>query len=433
MSTYWCPQAWLPGGVADGVRIDIADGVITAVSANESPVGTVLSGLVVPGFANAHSHAFHRALRGRTHDDRGSFWTWRNRMYALAERLEPDSYYQLARAVYAEMVLAGYTSVAEFHYLHHQRDGRRYDDPNALSHALVAAAADAGIRLTLLDVCYLAGGFDQPLSGVQRRFGDGDADAWAHRLESFRPAGDLVVVGAAIHSVRAVPAEQLPAVVHGAADRPLHVHLSEQPQENAECLARHGCTPTQLLAAAGALTPRTVAVHATHLNPVDITALSGSWACLCPSTESDLGDGIGPARELADAGARLALGSDAHSVIDPWFETRALEWHDRLASIRRGRFTPDELLSAATAHAASGWSEVGSLAPGQGADLVCVDTRSVRTMGADRAGILYAATASDVTDVMVAGNWVVRDRRHDRIRDIAKALETSIAALTDIG
>ncbi|GAB4588048.1 formimidoylglutamate deiminase [Nocardia sp. IFM 10818] len=433
VQTYWCRRAWLPSGVTDGVRIEIADGVITGVTVDETPTGTVLPGLVVPGFANAHSHAFHRALRGRTHDDRGSFWTWRDRMYALAERLEPDSYYRLARAVYAEMVLAGYTSVAEFHYLHHRPGGRPYDDPNAFSHALAAAAAEAGIRLTLLDVCYLAGGFDRPPTGVQRRFADSDADAWAHRLESFRPASGLVVVGAAIHSVRAVPAEQLPAVVHGAADRPLHVHLSEQPRENAECLARHGCTPTGLLAAAGALTPRTVAVHATHLDPADITALARSWVCLCPSTESDLGDGIGPARRLADVGVRLCLGSDGQSVIDPWFEARALEWHERLAGARRGRFTPGELRSAATAHAASGWSGLGELASGQGADLVCVDTGSLRTAGADRDGILYAATASDVTDVMVAGEWVVRDRAHLRIADVPAAFETSIAALTDIG
>ncbi|BEK97778.1 formimidoylglutamate deiminase [Nocardia seriolae] len=429
MTTYWCARAWLPGGVAEGVRIDVAEGVVTAVSEGEKPCGTTLPGLVVPGFANAHSHAFHRALRGRTHADRGSFWTWRERMYAVARRLEPDSYYRLARAVYAEMVLAGYTSVAEFHYLHHPGHGQRYADPNEFSHALVAAAADAGIRLTLLDVCYLAGGFGRPTTGVQQRFDDGDADAWARRIESFDPAGDLVVTGAAIHSVRAVPAEQLPAVVHGAAGRPLHVHLSEQPRENEECLAVHGCTPTQLLSAAGALTPRTTAVHATHLTPGDIAELSGCWACLCPSTEADLGDGIGLARALADAGARLALGSDGQSIIDPWFEARALEFHERLASGQRGRFDAHELLSAATAHAASGWSNQGAIAPGRGADLVCVDTCSPRTAGVEGPGILFAATSSDVTDVMIAGRWVVRDRVHRTVTDVPAALQTEIGAL----
>ncbi|MEV6770043.1 formimidoylglutamate deiminase [Nocardia sp. NPDC051030] len=429
MSTYWCSQAWLPGGVVAGVRIDIADGIITAVDVGQNPSGTVLSGLVLPGFANGHSHAFHRALRGRTHTDRGSFWTWRERMYALAERLEPDSYYRLARAVYAEMVLAGYTSVAEFHYLHHPGRGQRYADPNEFSHALVAAAADAGIRLTLLDVAYLAGGFGRPTSGVQQRFDDGDADAWARRVESFSPVGELVTVGAAIHSVRAVPVEQLPAIVHAATGRPLHVHLSEQPRENEECLAVHGCTPTQLLASVGALTPNTVAVHATHLTAEDIKALAESWVCLCPSTEADLGDGIGPARRLADAGVRLSLGSDGHSIIDPWFELRALELHERLASGQRGRFESTELLTAATAHAASGWSTVGAIAPGHAADLVCVDTDSPRTAGADATGILYAATASDVTDVMVAGRWSVRDRLHRSVTDIGATLDTEIGAL----
>ncbi|MEC3916197.1 formimidoylglutamate deiminase [Nocardia sp. CDC160] len=429
MSTYWCARAWLPDGVAEGVRIDIAEGVITGVMSGEKSCGTILSGMVVPGFANAHSHAFHRALRGRTHTDRGSFWTWRERMYAAARRLEPDSYYRLARAVYAEMVSAGYTSVAEFHYLHHPGHGQRYADPNEFSHALVAAAADAGIRLTLLDVCYLAGGFGQPTSGVQERFDDGDAEAWARRVESFDPAGELVITGAAIHSVRAVPVQQMPVVVRAAEERPLHVHVSEQPLENTECLAEHGCTPTQLLSAAGALTPRTVAVHATHLTSGDIAELSGGWVCLCPSTEADLGDGIGPARALADAGTRLALGSDGQSIIDPWFEARALEFHERLASGQRGRFETGELLTAATAHAASGWPNLGEIAPGRDADLVCVDTDSVRTAGVDGAGILFAATAADVTDVMVAGRWIVRDRTHRIIPEVATALDTEIGAL----
>ncbi|MEG8183885.1 formimidoylglutamate deiminase [Nocardia terpenica] len=428
-ATYWCKQAWLPEGIAEGVRIDIEAGVIDSVESGVKPGGTVLSGMVVPGFANTHSHAFHRALRGRTHDDRGSFWTWRERMYAVAGKLEPDSYYRLARAVYAEMVGAGYTSVAEFHYLHHPGRGRRYADPNEFSHALVAAAEEVGIRLTLLDVCYVAGGFGKPTEVVQERFDDGDAEAWAERFESFVPTGDLVRTGAAIHSVRAVPAEQLPVVVRAAAGRPLHVHLSEQPRENEECLAYYGCTPTGLLSAAEALTPRTVAVHATHLTPEDIAALRGCWASLCPSTEADLADGIGPGRTLADAGVRLCLGSDGHSIVDPWFEARALELHERLASGRRGRFDVAELHTAATAHEASGWPEVGTLAAGAAADLVHIDTASPRTAGSDGPGILYAATASDVIDVMIAGRWVVRDRVHRTVPDVAEALDREIGAL----
>ncbi|WP_216892036.1 formimidoylglutamate deiminase [Nocardia alni] len=429
MSTYWARRAWLPDGVAEHVRIEISHAVITAVSRDEKPSGTALSGTIVPGFANTHSHAFHRALRGRTHDDRGSFWTWRERMYAVAGRLQPDSYYRLARAVYAEMVLAGYTSVAEFHYLHHPARGRRYADPNEFSCALVAAAADAGIRLTLLDTCYVAGGFGKPTEGVQGRFDDGDAEAWAQRFESFRPAGELARVGVAVHSVRAVPAEQLPVVVRTASGRPLHVHLSEQLEENEECLAYYGRTPTELLHEADALTPDTVAVHATHLTGTDIAALTGSWASFCPSTEADLGDGIGPARGLADAGVRLCLGSDGQSVVDPWFEARALELHERLASGQRGRFDAAEIMAAAAAHGASGWPGLGSIAVGQGADLVHVNPDSVRTAGADGPGILFAATAADVTDVMVAGRWRVRDGVHTGVPEVARELNTEIGAL----
>ncbi|MFR9752496.1 formimidoylglutamate deiminase [Nocardia sp. 004] len=429
--TYWCRQAWLPDGVADAVRIDIDGEVIVDVTDGAEQSGTVLSGMVVPGFANTHSHAFHRALRGRGYTDRGSFWSWREQMYAVAARLQPESYYRLARAVYAEMVLAGYTSVAEFHYLHHPGPGTRYADHNAFSHALAAAAADAGIRLTLLDVCYVAGGFGRPTTGVQGRFDDGDADAWAARWEAFRPTGALVRTGAAIHSVRAVPADQIPVVVRAAVGEPLHVHLSEQPRENDECRAAHGCTPTELLSTAGALTSRTVAVHATHLTEGDIAALAGGWVSLCPSTEADLGDGIGPARRLLDAGVRLCLGSDGQTVVDPWFEARAVELHERLSSGRRGRFDVAELRTAATAHAAAGWPDLGVIGPGCGADLVHVHTESPRTAGSDGPGILYAATTSDVIDVMVAGRWVVRDGVHRTVPEVARTLAREIGVLWD--
>ena len=231
---------------------------------------------MLPGFANAHSHAFHRALRGRTHEHGGTFWTWRERMYAVAARLDPDSYLALARAAYAEMALAGVTAVGEFHYLHHGPDGRPYADPNAMGHALAQAAADAGIRLTLLDTCYLTADVDgRPVEGVQRRFSDGTADAWAERVAALRD-GPGLRIGVAAHSVRAVPRAALPVVAEAAGGRPLHVHLSEQPAENAACLAAHGLTPTGLLAAEGLLGPATTAVHATHLTGADIALLGSS-------------------------------------------------------------------------------------------------------------------------------------------------------------
>ncbi|WP_431909619.1 formimidoylglutamate deiminase [Amycolatopsis thermoflava] len=422
MTTLWAEHAWLPDGVASAVRLEITDGVFTDVTPGAPREGRTLPGLVLPGFANGHSHAFHRALRGRTHHGRGTFWTWRERMYALAERLDPDSYHRLARAVYAEMALAGYTAVGEFHYLHHAPGGRRYADPNAMGHALVQAAEDAGIRLTLLDACYLTGGFGRELSGVQLRFGDGDVDGWAARVAALKP--DSALVGAAVHSVRAVPAEQLPFFADW--DGPLHVHLSEQRAENADCRVHHGCTPAELLDRAGVLGPHTVAVHGTHLTDTDIGLLS--QVCFCPTTERDLGDGIGEARRLADAGVRLSLGSDSQAVIDPFEELRALELHERLASEERGRFGAAELVAAGTDHAAIG-RDGGRLAAGEPADLVVVALDSVRTAGTEPAGAVFAASAADVTDVLVGGRWIVRDRAHQVVDRPAAVLAEEVAAL----
>jgi formiminoglutamate deiminase len=431
MTTYWCEYAWLPHGIANAVRIEVAAGKLTSVTADSAPTGRILAGLVLPGFANGHSHAFHRALRGRTHHERGTFWTWRDRMYELAERLDPDSYYRLARGVFAEMVLSGYTSVGEFHYLHHAPGGGHYADPNAMGQALARAATDAGIRLTLLDTCYLTGGFEQKLDAQQTRFGDVDADAWATRVSSFVPEGELVRVGAAVHSVRAMPVDQLPVVAAWAGERPLHLHLSEQRAENTECLIHYGQTPTAILADAGVLGMHTVAVHATHLTRSDIGTLArtGTRVCFCPTTERDLGDGIGPARGLMDAGVQLCLGSDSHAVIDPLEEAKALELDDRLAAEARGRFAVSDLMAAATEHDAIGWGEAGRLAPGAAADLVAVDLGSTRTAGIEPGGVLFAASAADVTDVLVAGRWIVRDRVHQRIERPEASLAKEIEAL----
>ncbi|MFG1775898.1 formimidoylglutamate deiminase [Micromonospora sp. NPDC049048] len=432
-ATRWLAEyAWLPDHAeptAD-VLIETADGRISAVTplAGGSGVDTGvevlddavrLPGLTLPGLANAHSHAFHRALRGRTHGGRGDFWTWRDRMYAVAQRLDPDSYLALARAVYAEMALAGVTCVGEFHYVHHNPDGTPYAEANAMGEALVEAAAHAGIRITLLDTCYLTATVDgEPLAGPQRRFGDGDALRWAERIDAYRPDDDHVRVGAAIHSVRAVPAGQL-ATVAGWADRhaaPLHVHLSEQPAENDACRAVHGCTPARLLADRGALGPATTAVHATHLTSGDLTLLgdAGTGVCLCPTTERDLADGIGPARRMADVGLPLSLGSDSHAVIDLFEEARAVELDERLRTRRRGHFSAAELRDAVTVggHAALGWRDAGRLAVGARADLVTVRLDSPRTAGVPPVGVWFAAGAADVTHVVVDGRTVVRDGRH---------------------
>jgi formiminoglutamate deiminase len=408
MTTFWCAQAWVDGAVVPSVRLEIDQDVITSVAAGPRENNDVaLGGLVLPGLANAHSHAFHRALRGRTHAGGGSFWTWRESMYEVAAALDPDSYLALARATFAEMVLAGYTVVGEFHYLHHGAGGRPYDDPNAMGQALVQAAAEAGIRLTLLDACYLQGGLDgRPLEGPQRRFGDGSVEAWEARVGALSD-GPMVRHGAAAHSVRAVPREALPVLARQALR---HVHLSEQPAENADCLAAHGCTPTQLLHDAGFLGPGACAVHATHLTQDDIRRLASTSVCMCPTTERDLADGIGPARALQGP---LCLGSDQHAIIDPFEEARGLETDERLGSLQRGRFSPAELVTAATrgGYQALGW-DGGELRPGAVADLVAVRLDSVRTAGTDPYQFVLAATAADVTDVVVGGRPVVTAGQH---------------------
>ncbi len=407
MTAYWAEHAWLPAGVAAGVTLEIAAGRFTRVEAATSPGGASrLAGVVLPGFADVHGHAFHRALRGRTHADGGTFWSWREAMYAVAARLDPDSYLALARTTYAELARAGVSTVGEFHYLHHGPGGVPYREPNAMAEALRQAAADAGIRLTLLDTCYLAGGMSAdgylPLDGVQLRFGDRDADAWAARASALAPSEGMRV-GVAIHSVRAVPAPAL-STVAGVAG-PLHVHLSEQPAENEACLVCHGRTPTDLLAEHGVLSPRTTAVHGTHLTPsdVDMLARAGVGVCFCPSTEADLADGIGPAQALRDAGIRLSLGTDQHVRADLLAEARDLELHQRLATGRRGIFTPAELTAALTGHAALGWPDAGRLEPGARADLVAVTLDPT----AEPEQAVFAASTPDIHTVLIDGRRIV--------------------------
>jgi formiminoglutamate deiminase len=399
-----------------------------------------LQGVTLPGLANAHSHAFHRALRGRTHAGTGSFWTWRDQMYGVASRLTPDSYFLLARAVYGEMALAGITAVGEFHYLHHAPGGVRYSDPNAMGAALIAAADEAGVRLTLLDTCYLHGGVGTPPNEVQLRFSDGSADAWAQRVGALDASAPGVLVGAAVHSVRAVDPAAIGTVAEWARDQqvPLHAHVSEQPAENQQCLDAYGRTPTALLADAGALNEGFTAVHATHLTDTDI-GLYGSLRCticMCPTTERDLADGIGPARRLVESGARLSLGSDSHAVIDLFEEARAVELNERLASNVRGHHTVPSLLAAATrdGHACLGWPDAGALAVGQWADLVSVRLDTVRTAGADAATALgsavFAASAADVHHVVSGGRVVVAEGRHLSL-EVAAELSRSMAALLE--
>ncbi|MEX1005867.1 MAG: formimidoylglutamate deiminase [Acidimicrobiia bacterium] len=417
--TIWCEYAWLGGSEPrTSVLVQIDNGRFTSITADMAPDDAERRpGLTLPGFANGHSHAFHRALRGRTQDGAGDFWAWRTQMYRLAGRLDPAAYFRLARATFSEMVLAGYTTVGEFHYLHHGPAGRPYDDRNEMGHTVLAAAKDAGIRLTLLDTCYLHGGFDRPLDVVQRRFGDDSVDAWATRMTELRPT-DAARIGAAVHSVRACTPDEIAGVVAASEGRPLHAHVSEQPAENEGCQAAFGRTPTRVFADAGALDRRFTAVHGTHLTDDDRVLLGGahSTVCVCASTERDLADGIGDVPALVGAGARISIGSDSNAVIDAFDESRSLELNERLRTGRRGHLTIDQLLDALTDHASLGWDDAGKITVGNRADLVTLDLGSVRLAGSSVATMLttavHAADPADVTTVTIDGVDRVTDRRY---------------------
>lgn len=431
VSEWWAARAWIDGRMAEGVHLRAQDGVLVEVRVGvAAPVDVkVLDGIVLPGAVNAHSHAFHRALRGRTHVGRDSFWAWREQMYTVAGRLTPDSYARLARAVFGEMLLAGYTCVGEFHYVHHRPDGTSYNDPNAMSHALVAAAHDVGIRMTLLDTLYLESAPGMPLLPEQVRFSDGGAEGWLERTAHLRGT-PMVRHGLAVHSVRAVPPDAIRQAARATGDRDcvLHAHVSEQPRENHECVAAYGRTPVEVLADAGALGASFTAVHATHLTDSDVDMLAGSAVCMCATTERELADGIGPAPSLRDAGAQICLGSDSHAVLDAFEEARAIELDERLGSRRRGTFTGAELWAAASAGGARslGWPD-GGIAVDQPADFIEVSPESVRLAGGDGSidGVIFAASAPDVRTVVVAGVPRVRGGRHVSV-DVAAELDAAI-------
>lgn len=422
MTTWWAEWAWLggPGEAAESaVVLEEVDGVLTGIDVGIRTAprdAERLVGVTIPGLVNGHSHAFHRVLRGGAAG--ADFWSWRDSMYAVAAVLEPEVFLDISRACFAEMALAGMTTVHEFHYLH---------QPDGMDDAVVAAAAAAGIRLVLLDTCYLRPGFDGgELDRVQRRFSDGDADRWAARADALAGRHPDVVVGAGIHSVRAVDPASMRVVAEWAGRRsaPLHLHLSEQPAENDACRRVTGRTPAELCDDAGVLGGRTTAVHATHVTDGDAGLLgrSGTAVCVCPTTERDLGDGVGPTMALAAAGSPLRLGSDSNAVIDLFEEARATELDERLATLRRGHHRPAALLSAA----------VGGhrLEVGAPADFVTVSHRSPRLAGFEperaAAHLVFAASASDVERVVVGGRTIVRDGAH-QLLDVHDELADAIS------
>ena len=394
-------QAWL-GYSAKEVLIEVEAGTIKSVTPNSArtPAATVLGGWTIPGLANVHSHAFQHSLRGKVESGAGDFWDWRREMYRHTEWDRAD-YFKSARAVFQEMLEAGITAVGEFHYLH--RHG------NELGEALIEAAGEVGIRITLIDACYLRGGLDgRSLDDAQQSFSDGDVDHWAHRVDELKD-GKGVRIAAAIHSVRAVDPSSMRTVAAWARKReaPLHIHLAEQPAEVEECMAVEGCTPAELLEREGILGPDLTAVHAIHVDDHDIELLGSNRVsvCACSTTERDLGDRVGPLHALARAGCPITVGSDSNAMIDILEEARALELDQRRATGRRVLHQPDDLLSAATANGmrALGW-ESGELRPGMLADFVTVEQRPRTTWRElDPAYLIYGHSACDVTNVVVGG------------------------------
>ncbi|BBL81090.1 formimidoylglutamate deiminase [Rubrobacter xylanophilus] len=398
-------------GVRSGVGVAIEGGRVVEVG--PATEGERLPGrALAPGFVNAHSHAFQRRLRGSVErrdpeHPRDDFWSWRERMYALAEGLDPASVREAGGRCYREMLSAGYTSVAEFHYLHHRPDGRPYADPNAMAKAVAEAAESAGMRLLLLPAAYARGGIP--------RFRDASVEDFLGRVEELRSWArerPLVEVGIAAHSVRAVPAGWLEEIGAYARERglPLHVHACEQPREVEECRKEHGMRPVELLARTGFLGPKTVVVHATHAgeDELDLLAEHGSEVCACPTTEGNLGDGFLPAEGILRRGVGLSIGSDSHVRVDPFEELREIETNARRLAGRRNVLVAEGELSPAPWLLRAGWGREG-ISAGDPADLVEIDLGHPALADVapeDLPSALVFGAGSDV----VCGAWVAGRR-----------------------
>jgi formimidoylglutamate deiminase len=440
MPDYRLESAYLAHGWSRDVIVSIgADGLITAIrAADQTPDAArgaeYVAGIVVPGMPNAHSHAFQRAMVGNTEfrlSARDSFWTWRQAMYALANRIEPDELQVVATQVYVEMLKAGYTSVAEFHYLHRQRNGSAYEGANALWDALGAAAEAAGIGLTFLPTLYQTSDFGaQPLKSEQQRF-HFQTDAFLRAVEAqVRRDRGARRTGVAFHSLRAVPLDDMRTATQALrgmdAAMPLHIHVAEQLLEVEACQRATGRRPIELLLEAGLLDEHWCLVHATHATPQELDAVAASRAIVCVSisTEANLGDGFFDARRFLELGGRLCVGSDSQATVDPTEELRWLEYQQRLRETRRGVLAASDeshvgtvLWRGAAAHGAAALGQpAGSIEVGRRADWVALDAEHPTMAGGaletalDR--LLFAGGRAAVRDTMVAGKWVVRDGRH---------------------
>ncbi len=432
MHSIFARKALLADGWSAGVRLHVADGLVAAVEPASAPAeGDIEAGIVIPGVVNAHSHAFQRALVGRTEQrapaSRDNFWTWRSRMYALAQRIDAGALAAIARQAYCEMLSAGYTGVVEFHYLH--SESAESGPGEAMLQALATAADDSGIRLTYVPVLYERAGFDQPEPNPeQRRFVTTLKQFEAHYRAARKAAGSRFTVGIGVHSLRAAPAESLAhvAALAEADGVPMHLHIAEQQREVDQCLVALDARPVRWLMQHFELDERWCLVHATHLDDEEIVALaeSGAVACLCPSTEANLGDGLFPLERYLERGGRIAIGSDSHVTINPFEELRWLEYGQRLISQSRnvapGRHshTGRTLFELAVAGGAlaSGLPGDGELRTGACADLIVLDDDSPMLAGHEPESLLDALVFSGFTlpidRVMARGEWCVIDGRH---------------------
>lgn len=424
---------YTPDGLQTGMVVSIADdGRIASITPRHPGPGTEnsssipepidvesLSGMaLLPGFVNVHSHVFQRALRGHTHrplSPKDTFWTWRNAMYARAQQLTPESLYAMALSTYREMLKAGYTSVGEFHYVHHQPGGQPYDNPNAMSEAILQAGREVGIRVVLLMTAYAQAGFHQPPEEGQRRFCDVSVEAYLARVEALRANG--IAVGVAPHSVRAVPEDWFRAIADYSRRHslPLHVHADEQVAEIEQCQAAYQCTPIELLERFGALSLHTTIIHATHANDKELALLAqhSSGVCVCPTTEGDLGDGIAPYAALLAANIPLSIGSDSNTRLAPIEELRWAEYTARMRYQRRRVLVAHELSSpgpllldyGTRSGARSLGLATGVIAPGMFADFIAVDIHHPAMVGwtpEDFLDVLFFGASSAV----IAQTWV---------------------------
>ncbi|MFL6227522.1 MAG: formimidoylglutamate deiminase [Pyrinomonadaceae bacterium] len=474
MSTNPQHTAWLPDLIYAGgqfrrdlalVTDDHSCRVVSATRAGEHGAARVVrlkNRALLPGMANAHSHAFQRVIRGRTEfrtSERDTFWTWREQMYSAATRLTPEDIYDASRMAFLEMALGGVTSVGEFHYIHHAPDGTPYDDPNLLSKQVVRAARDVGIRVALLRVAYSRSGFDTPPNERQRRFITSDPQVFIKHADDLRTylaresqsRGEGIAmawVGVAPHSVRAVPLDYLKEVCGYARanNLPVHMHVAEQPAEVEACRVEHGRTPVALLDTEGLLDARFTAVHGVHVTADEARSLARARAhvCACPTTERNLGDGIVPADLFFHAGARVALGTDSHAQIDLLEDARELELNLRLAKLSRAVLAPApeaahdgannsvrdaaerpsqiqslaaRLFECATVHGASSTgASSGELASGRAADFFTVDLNDPSIAGADvddlLPAIVFSLSRAAVREVCVGGRLVVEGGAH---------------------